>query len=398
MGLGWDSVLSRDTIRSLEGVGDAVGRIKDGAVIQYNEMRKDPDSTVDNLAFGTAAGLSSIVGDVADVANAIPNPIAKAIFNKTGNPFSFISKKAHEFSDEMMDRTDPGSAAANGAKYLAQMFPAERAVAGVRALTKASKVKAKASMTEAQYDAKKWNWAQKETPKMAPAKNLTPLEIKANRDNWHSKADPMFKNADGSAKVWYRGTRRDQGVDFSPRDTKADYHDYDGHKFFTDDPDFAESFSKNGTGSNIAPLNINAEKVYDPMNSKHGEEFANFLRKNDGNKKYDIPANGPIPATKWFDKDDVDQILHEMKDQERGWMASEFPPFFDFLRENKYNGSIVFEKGKKNFMGNRAEDIKSVFNDGSYSDPKNILRGSMGLGAVGLSESYRQNQNNTGVQ
>lgn len=182
---------------------------------------------------------------------------------------------------------------------------------------------------------------------------------------------PAFKNWFGESKlvddkgnpaVWYHGSLREIDEFKKPSSSAA--------IFFSPQADFASSFANISKG-NVLPVYLKATNPFDYDNPKHREAVIQLAIEN-------TPLYKTAP-----DKVAMRRVLDEALTKETGnWSTIEEKGFQDAIKKLGFDSFYVKERGIKNIGVYKPEQIKSVFNKGTF-DPKDsrILYGG---GAVGV--------------
>lgn len=172
---------------------------------------------------------------------------------------------------------------------------------------------------------------------------------------------------DGSPRVMYHGTARNDIKSFKPKQANAIY--------FTPDPATADEFTERsehwmkemGEGAKTAPVVypafVRAENPFDPDRVEHAEGLREWLRTKFSNDKQFREAQRAMGKT---DSDpefspSVDRLLTRVK--MGAWGAVENPVVQRYIRMHEYDGFYVYESGVKNLAVFSPEQVKSIFND-----------------------------------
>ena len=162
--------------------------------------------------------------------------------------------------------------------------------------------------------------------------------------------DSTIVNPDGSPRVMYHATRNDFKV-FNPANPERRLQAI----FVTGKPEFANEFSDFGTtaagaaeGSNIMPVYVRAERVFDYENPADIERFREYLlHRGFKGAAEELPAD--VATGNWQVIEDDRRVV-------------------DYLERNGFDGVYVNELGVKNLAVFSPDQIKSaVGNTGEYS-------------------------------
>ena len=140
---------------------------------------------------------------------------------------------------------------------------------------------------------------------------------------------------------------------------------------------------------NIIPVYLKAENPFDYENPKHKKMVINFLFEKYGKKK----SNGKLGVAMkgkpiLFDR----EMLDELFTSEASWAFIESDQVQNAIRSLGFDSFFVEEIGVKNLAVFKPEQVKSVFNKGTFdpSDPR-ILNSGIGL-ATGAGSATMNNE------
>lgn len=195
---------------------------------------------------------------------------------------------------------------------------------------------------------------------------------------WFGKS--VVRNPDGSPKIMYHGTARDI-EEFRPKQANA--------IFVTDDPVFAEGFTSSGEGYMMteaikalspeerAVLQAKANKIAAREGTSPVDEFQTLVRDSLPSRANIIPVY--VSAQNPFDFENpthVENLAKQngglspfMRDEiSRGsWETIENERFQNAIRALGHDGFYVEESGRKNLAVYDSSQIKSAFNQGTWS-------------------------------
>jgi cell wall-associated NlpC family hydrolase len=190
---------------------------------------------------------------------------------------------------------------------------------------------------------------------------LSKQEWDTNLAEWHKDSHPLTKNADGSPKVFYHGTKADFDTfanDLLGSSTKAKTASA-GH-YFTDNADIASQYAKDG---NVMPVHIDMKKPFVIDTANPSDEISKAIS-NIGMK--DTPDS--FHAFKQFVKDtnggDYTAIKGHL--QKQGYDGIVLKDTQDILS----NGEKVDMVPHDSFVAFEPTQIKSIHNKGTF-DPEN---------------------------
>lgn len=195
---------------------------------------------------------------------------------------------------------------------------------------------------------------------------------------------PAFKNWFGDSKVVddkgqplvvYHGTSKEFEA-FDPNAPVASEKSGLNAIFVTTDPEFANQYAKLRNGK-VMPLYASVKKPWDYQNPNDMKAFQKHLGLTEEDLKY----------PQGFDEGE--QYLLAAKGD---WSFIESNTFQDFLKKNNYDGFFLEENGVRNLGIYKPEQLKSVFNKGTWN-PKDP-RISYGVGAGGAGAAAQQEQSN----
>jgi hypothetical protein len=219
----------------------------------------------------------------------------------------------------------------------------------------------------------------------------------------------VIRNEDGTPKIMYHGTARDI-EEFRPKQANA--------IFLTDDPRFAEDFSKLSEDYIVREMLFNlpakekealfskADKIAKKNGTFAGDEINNILKESLPTSANILPLY--VSAQKPFDyanSEHMDAVVKELgrteayKDmrnkswvndaREGSWPTIESEPFQTALKALGFDGFYVMEGGRKNLAVYDPGQIKSVFNRGTYdrTDKRILYRKKAKESFDGISES-----------
>jgi hypothetical protein len=196
---------------------------------------------------------------------------------------------------------------------------------------------------------------------------------------WHKDSAPETKNEDGSPKVFYHGT----GANFETFKTD------NGAIFLTPDAEFAATFETDKNIKNIMPVFVNAKKVFDFKNPKHLEEVKNEYLKDFTiqamKEKHDqegMQFGYSKEATeKAWNLDNVKAQIERETKAINSWIKKakfgdwkDIEGFDHIIKKLGYDSFKLMEDGVENIAVFKSNQIKSVFNKGTFSESNpNIL-------------------------
>jgi len=205
----------------------------------------------------------------------------------------------------------------------------------------------------------------------APAINI-PAAPKTNTPafkNWF--ANSKVVDDKGNPAVWYHGSLKEFDEFKKPSSSSA--------IFFSPQADFASSFANISKG-NVLPVYLKALNPFDYDNPKHREAVIKLAIENTP-----IYKNAP-------DQAGMRRVLEEsLTSKDTGnWTTIEEKGFQDAIKSLGFDSFYVKERGVKNIGVYKPEQIKSVFNKGTF-DPKDprILYGGGIAGASTMQQEKK---------
>jgi len=169
-------------------------------------------------------------------------------------------------------------------------------------------------------------------------KNIETDEFK----KWFGKS--VIVNDDGTPRKMYHGTRVPGFKNFNPKKSFANL----GVVFFTPDPKFAQEYTDSDRGG-IYPVYLSIKKLFDFGDKNDVDKLKEFI----GDETiYGVRGRTPL----------VDYIPNK-----GDYYWSEHPLIFQRIKDMRYDGIKVIEKGVENIAVFRPNQIKSIFNKGSWS-------------------------------
>lgn len=190
---------------------------------------------------------------------------------------------------------------------------------------------------------------------------LSKQEWDTNLAEWHKDSHPLTKNADGSPKVFYHGTKADFDTfanDLLGSSTKAKTASA-GH-YFTDNTDIASQYAKDG---NVMPVHIDMKKPFVIDTANPSDEISKAIS-NIGMK-------------------DTPDSFHAFKQFVKDTNGGDYPAIRGHLQKQGYDGIVlkntqdILSNGEKvdmvphdSFVAFEPTQIKSIHNKGTF-DPEN---------------------------
>jgi hypothetical protein len=179
--------------------------------------------------------------------------------------------------------------------------------------------------------------------------------------NWFANSKAVDDK--GNPAVWYHGSLKEFDEFKKPSSSSA--------IFFSPQADFASSFANISKG-NVLPVYLKALNPFDYDNPKHREAVINLAIENTP-----IYKNAP-------DQVGMRRVLEEsLTSKDTGnWTTIEEKGFQDAIKSLGFDSFYVKERGVKNLGVYKPEQIKSVFNKGTFNpkDPRILYGG----GAAGV--------------
>jgi len=209
-------------------------------------------------------------------------------------------------------------------------------------------------------------------------------------------ARPEFKKWFGESKivdpsgqplVMYHGTTR-SFESFDPNVTRPELDDENiGAIFFTSNPkfagDFAGDISITGPGGNIVPVYVKADKPFDYENPEHRKLLIDTVLQKYGQKRPDgkmaLFENGKPTL---YDKEVLDAGLDP--ENTSNWMLMENKQVQETIKSLGFDSFFVKEAGNKNLAVYKPEQVKSVFNKGTWNPNDPRIVNSLGAGGSAI--------------